>query len=376
MISTQKLHRFILLAFVGFALFFGENSFAVVPTSYRVAHPIGGMHMLPPGEVPGWDNNFWLVYEMSHANIWNAPFTMENLKTGDTLTYTADYEQSYGNLEIGGAITPKIGLSFELPYAYRAGGGLDHMIDAFHLLINSDRYNREFYSTNQMNFSITKNGEEQIVPGSYNEGSGNFKTKLKIWWWKNLGKTKGSCPCGFATSFHVKAPTTTTPSAWTSGTFDYTFMMHLGIPMGSASAFWWTSSVTHLGENILFEDWPRNDWPQMHEMSYDFAIDKNWGFLMQIRMESPLFDGNQLAIVDSTASEKEFILHRMASGWNSLIHWRGSQSLGFRYRSTNSQLNMLFLEDWGPGTYDENGDDTYVTNAPDVGVALQYAFSF
>ena len=93
-------------------------------------------------------------------------------------------------------------------------------------------------------------------------------------------------------------------------------------------------------------------------------------------MESPLFDGNQLAIVDSTASEKEFILHRMASGWNSLIHWRGSQSLGFRYRSTNSQLNMLFLEDWGPGTYDENGDDTYVTNAPDVGVALQYAFSF
>jgi hypothetical protein len=68
---------------------------------------------------------------------------------------------------------------------------------------------------------------------------------------------------------------------------------------------------------------------------------------------------------------------RIASGWNSLTAWRGSQILGARYRwGMGNFINFMIVEDWGTGDRDSRADWLYVNNAPDVAFVSQWHFVF
>ena len=349
---------------------------AAMPTSYRLSHPIGWMHSLPVGEMPGWSSDFWVQSEASHYNVWNAPLDLLHRSTGESLSITADFEQTSYILEVGFALNDHIAFSLETAYARRDGGFMDQFIDNFHVFINSNRFNRPEFPVNQSNFSVSTGGEEQFTKNSVS-GFGNIKYKLKFWWLKWLGDTEGSCDCGFSTSLHVKAPTAPAGKGLSSGGVDYSLMWHLGIPLFQSSAIWLTSAMTHTPFNHALEGWPTRRWHQMYEASFDFGIGDNWGFLVQFRTESPILHKKDLLITNLSGSDKEKALQRIASGWNSLVHWRGSQSMGFRFSvSPQSTINLLFVEDWGLGEFDGRGDRLYVNNAPDVGGLVQTIIGF
>ncbi len=345
-------------------------------TSYRNAHPVGWMHLLPVGEVPGWSQPQWLNLEFNHANIWNNQFSMVDRRNGDTYTYKADFEQSSTIAETGWALTPELALSIVIPYANRNGGFLDDFIDQFHVVIGSDRFLRHLNDPFDNDFSVRRNGVEQLT-SQHGQGVGSFKTKLKWWMWQLKSSTPGTCDCGFAISAQVKFPTQKRGLGLSSGNNDYSGLAHLGIPMGKYAGAWMTAGVTRLGTNETFVGWPRRTWLQMYELSLDLGFNSTFGLILQGRLESPLMMKEHLNYQYTYADPKGQTAERVASGWNSLVHWRGSQSIGVRWRwGMGSQINLLMIEDWGLGKKDQRSDTLYVNNAPDVAFITQLHFVF
>jgi hypothetical protein len=349
------------------------SSFAAAPTSYRLSHPLTRMHQMPSGEMPGWHSKLWFGYELNWSNIWNAPLEVLNKSTGDTLTYEVDYEEVAAFIDIGWAFSDKWAVALEVPYSYRSGGTLDEFIDGFHVLIGSDRFLRPDYPRNENIFEVTRNGEA-TYSGPAHSGTGNVKLKTKFW---PIQWTNDACACGFSTTAQLKIPVQDSERGLTSNSYDGSLTAHFGIPIRSQSAFWMSAGMTYLPKNEALDGWPRREWHQFYELSFDMGFTKSWGVILQLRMESPFMNKQNLEIVDDSPSNVQRTLNRVASGWNSLVHWRGSQGFGFRYRSSKtSQAQFLIVEDWAVGNFDEVGDDLYINNAPDVAFLIQGSIGF
>ena len=358
-----------------FCAFLATPAFASRST-YRNAHPVGWMHLLPVGESPGWPSPVWAEFEINHANIWNMDMTMTDRRTGDVYRYAADFEQSSIIFNMGFQLSERWALSFELPYANRNGGFMDDFIDQFHIAINSDRFLRHLNDGFGNSFTVQKNGENQLA-SQRSEGLGGAKVKLKWWMWKWLSTSPGACDCGLAFSGQVKFPTQARKFGLSSGNNDYSGLVHLGIPIGKSSSAKMTAAFTKLGPNDTFGEWPRREWLQMYELALDLGVGSRFGFLLGARVESPLFMQEHLnynfTYIDQDAQRAE----RIASGWNSLTAWRGSQNLGFRWRwARGTEANLMIVEDWGTGKRDGRSDWLYVNNAPDVAIVSQWHFVF
>jgi hypothetical protein len=345
-------------------------------TSYRNAHPIGWMHMLPVGETPGWSEPQWLNIELNHANVWNNSFEMTDRRTGDVYTYEADFEQSSSILETGWAFGRNLALALEVPYANRNGGFLDDFIDQFHVIIGSNRFLRHLNDRYDNRFSIKTNGEEQLS-SQHGQGVGGLKTKLKLWLLQWRSPTPGVCDCGLAVSFQSKFPTQKHGVGLSSGHNDYSGLLHAGAPLWKYAGIWATAGVTRLGENENLKGWPRREWLQMYELTLDLGLGPNFGVILQARTESPILRKEDVDYNYTYTEKKDQTSERIASGWNSLVEWRGSQSLGLRWRwGKGSQVNFMIVEDWGLGDKDERNDALYVSNAPDVAFISQWHFVF
>ncbi|NJL25971.1 MAG: DUF3187 family protein [Calothrix sp. SM1_5_4] len=344
--------------------------------SWRNAHPVGWMHQLPVGETPGWSSPFWINLEINHANVWNMNSSYTDTRTGDVYTYEADFEQSSTIADIGFSLGSRFALSFEVPYANRNGGFLDDFIDQFHILIQSDRFLRHLNDDFNNSLVIQKNGQDMIASHKA-EGVGNIKAKAKYWLLKWQSPTPGVCDCGLAVSGQVKYPMQRRQHGLTSGTNDYSGLIHLGAPLGRYSGVYTTAAFTKFNANESFAGWPRREWQQMYELSFDFGLGPGFGVLLQARLESPLFDIKYLSFNYSYSDPDNRSSERVASGWHSLVDWRGSQAFGLRYRwGKGSQLNLLMMEDWGLGDRDGRGDWNYVNNAPDVAFLTQWHLVF
>ncbi len=345
-------------------------------TSFRNAHPVGWMHLTPVGETPGWSEDQWLNLELNHANIWNMNFEMIDERTGDIYGYEADFEQSSTILEMGWALTKDFAFGLEVPYANRNGGFMDEFIDQFHLVIGSDRFLRHLNDDFDNHFSVKKNGEEQL-DSRYGQGVGSYKVKMKWWPLKWRSPTPGVCDCGFAVSAQGKFPVQKRGLGLSSGGQDFSGLAHLGMPIKHYSGLWMTAAITKVGRNKTFDGWPQRRWLQMYEISLDIGLSRNFGVILQARAESPFFSREHLDFVYTHADHDARLAERIASGWNSLVEWRGSESIGVRWRwGKGSQINFMLVEDWGLGDKDERDDFLYVNNAPDVAFISQWHFVF
>lgn len=355
--------------FCVFIIFGTTYAWASKP-SYYLAHPVGWMHMLPVGETPGWGKSMWFNLESNQANIWNDEFNLTNRTTGETLTYHADFEQGSVIADLGFAVSDRIAFGLVAPFASRGGGVMDDFIDQFHQFIGSERFMRPYNESFSNRFEVETGGNSQLRPSL--TAVGNLKFKMKYWMWQVKGSANGSCDCGLAVSGQVKFPVAKPNSGWSSGHHDYSLLVHLGFPMFRNSGVWATAGFTALGRNDVFENWPQRRWAQMYELSIDLGFTERWGLLLQARAESPIMNKNELSYNYTTSDPDAQIAYRVASGWNSLVHWRGSQSAGLRFRSSGGhQVNLLIIEDWGLGSQDSRKDSLYVNNAPDVAFALQ-----
>lgn len=344
--------------------------------SVRNAHPIGWMHMLPAGETPGWSSKAWFDFELNHANVWNRESSMIDRRTGAVYTYTADFEQTSAIFDVGVALSESWALSAELPYANRNGGFLDDFIDQFHQLIRSDRFMRHHSDDFNNVMGVQTDGVDALAT-ERGQGMGSAKLKLKWWPIKWRGGQSGACDCGFALSAQAKFPTQPRKFALSSGDNDYSFLAHLGVPIGQRSGMWFTGAVTKLGANETFAGWPRREWLQMYEVAFDLAISERFGFILQLRTESPLMMREHLDFDYTNSTHSARLAERIASGWNSLTAWRGTQAFGFRWRwGQGHEVNLLMVEDWGTGDRDERADWLYVTNAPDVAFVSQLHIAF
>jgi hypothetical protein len=357
-------------------LFLAAFSASASLTSYRNANPIGWMHLLPVGETPGWSTPYWIDLEINHSNTWNKEFEMTDTRTGEVYTYLADFEQSSAIANFGFGID-RIAVSAEFPYAYRNGGVLDEFVDQFHQRIGSNRFMRNHHRDFGNHFKIQKDGVDALA-SEHSEGLGSWKLKLKYWMWKWQGSTPGACECGAAFSFQAKFPIQKREKGLSSGANDYTGMFHLGVPINQYSGAWLSTAITKLGPNDSFDGWPRNTWLRMHELSLNIAFSKKWGILMQGRLESPLFMKEHLDYTYTMTDDEAKKSERIASGWNGMMYWRGSQSLGPRYTWGNKgdRVSFLILEDWGVGKHDGRGDWLYVNNAPDFAIVSQLHLNF
>ncbi|MGE0525678.1 MAG: DUF3187 family protein [Bdellovibrionales bacterium] len=346
-------------------------------TSYRNAHPVGWMHLLPVGETPGWAASAWVNLELNHANIWNKEFSMLDRRNGSRYTYEADFEQSSAILEVGQALTPDVAFAVEVAYANRNGGFLDDFIDQFHTTINTERFLRHLNDDYGNTFRVQTNGEDRLATMSGQQGVGSVKAKLKWWLWKWQSPTAGVCDCGFAVSTQTKFPTRPRKSGLSSGTNDYSVLVHAGAPLWKYAGVWVTGAWTRLGANETFAGWPREEWQQMYELSLDLGLGPHLGILLQARTESPLFRRADLEFEHTEMGAAERASERVASGWNSLVEWRGSQAVALRWRwGRGSMINFMFIEDWGLGDMENRGDWLYVNNAPDVAFVSQWHLVF
>lgn len=362
----------VLLFFSTYSSFCGADA----PTSFRQPHPLAWMHGLPTGEIPGWSSPSWFNLEVSQANVWNAPLTMNDKRNGRTYEYFADFEQTSAFIEFGHAFWDRLGVSLEIPYAYRGEGFLDSFIDEFHVNLKNRRFNRHFYPEYQVNYSVKTDGTEFFEEPSRLTGISNVIPKLKLWLVKWQGQQKGSCPCGISIGTRLKIPTQDEKFAGSTGDLDKSYLLYIGIPLFSASSFWMTGAYTHLGDNPSMPGWPLNSGIEMYEFNFDFAFGQSWGLILSGRMESPFLNIKHLEYVDGSTDLEIIERNRAASGWNSLVRWRGSNGLGFRYRTQNgNQLQFLAAEDWGQGPYDAAGN-IYSNGAPDINFIFQSRFHF
>ncbi len=360
---------------LGLSLFmFATTANADLPPSVRPTHPLAWMHGLPSGEQPGWSQRNWFGLEVSNNNMWNAPLTMYDTITNRKYEFTADYEQTHTVLELGHAFTNWFALSVEIPFAHRSGGMMDDFIDDYHVLIGNRRFNRQYYPENQDLFSIQTDDVEQVQTNDQGEGVSNIKLKLKFWLVQWLGDYDDSCPCGVAISSQTKFPTQPASRGGTTGEVDQSLLLHLGVPLFTESAAWITAGYTWLGDNPALEQWPRYDYSILYEGGFDFALDRGWGITLNVRAESPFLDRKRVSYFDTATDPAIVSRNRAASGWNGLLHWRGTESLGLRYKTKSGSLwHFLMSEDWGVGANDAE-DGVYITNAPDVGFTLQTQF--
>lgn len=345
---------------------------ADAPVTFRQQHPLAWIHGLPTGEIPGWSQKWWTNFEVSHANVWNAPLTMDDTRNGRQYQYTADFEQTNALLEVGHALTDRFAFSVEVPYSYRSGGTLDGFIDGFHVWLGNRRYNRQYYPKNQNIYSVKTDGVEYYNSDDHlSTGVANLRLKLKFWMLKWNGKQKGSCPCGVAISSQTKIPVQNEKYGGTTGDIDQSFLLHLGVPLFTSSSMWFTAGYTKLGDNPAMSGWPRYEEITLYEGNFDFAFSAHWGILLSARAESPFLKSQYLEYFDTATDPAIVSRNRAASGWNSLVRWRGTQALGFRYRtSAGSQTQFLVAEDWGIGPYDAS-DKIYSNGASDVSFILQ-----
>jgi hypothetical protein len=345
-------------------------------TSYHNANPVGWMYQLPVGETPGWSSPTWFNLEFNQANIWNMNFDMTDRRTGAVYTYKADFEQSSAILDTGFALNKYLGFSVEVPYANRNGGFLDDFIDQFHQFANTDRFLREFNGKFGNDFEIQTDGERRLGSG-HGEGVGNIKTKLKLWMLQWKSPTPGICDCGLALSVQAKFPVQSRLDGLTSGKNDYSTLLHLGVPIHKYTGIWLTGAVTKLGYNETFSGWPQRTWQQMYELTMDIGLSQGWGLILQARVESPFFEQHDLSYNYTYTDPAAQAAERIASGWNALTQWRGSETAGVRYRwGKGSRLNFLMMEDWGLGDRDNIGEWNYVNDAPDVAFITQWHFVF
>ncbi|OFZ18903.1 MAG: hypothetical protein A2Z20_12400 [Bdellovibrionales bacterium RBG_16_40_8] len=346
-------------------------TFADAPPSYRQQHPLAWMHGLPTGEQPGWSKPWWFNFEISNGNIWNAPLIMNDKKTGKQYKYTADFEQAHAIIELGRSIGQLLGISLEIPYAYRSGGLMDSTIDSFHVLIGNRRYLRNWYPKFKNIYSVKTDDVEYYSEDHLGDGVANLRLKIKLWFIRWLGKEKNSCPCGVAISSQTKFPVRDKKYAGTTGDIDQSVLLHMGVPLFSASSMWFTGGITYLGDNPSMKDWPRFKKIILYEGNFDFALTQTWGLILSARAESPFLDISRLEYFDTATSEKVISSNRAASGWHGLVHWRGTQSIGMRYRGPGGNLwQFVIAEDWGIGPYD-GMDNIYSNNAPDINFIMQ-----
>lgn len=349
----------------------GKFSRADAPPSYHLQHPLAWMHGLPTGEQPGWNKSWWFNFEISNGNVWNAPLTMLDKRNGNQYEYTADFEQNNVYVEFGGALSKFLALSLEVPFSERSGGFMDSVIDDFHVLINNFRFNRQHYDKNKNIFSVKTNNVEYYSDNSLQGGVGNLKLKLKWWFLQWFGFDEGSCPCGVSLSSQTKFPVQDKKYANTTGGIDQSLLLHIGIPIYDSSALWFTGGYTWLSKLPAMNGWPRNEHIQSYELNIDLGINDMWGLLLGARVESPFLKRDDLDYFDTATDPKVRAENRVASGWNGLVYWRASESLGFRYRSLNgNQWQILIVEDWGIGSHD-SANGRYTNDAPDVEFVLQ-----
>lgn len=301
---------------------------------------------------------------------------MTDKRTGDTYTYKADFEQSSAIMNMGFALSPSLAFGLEVPYANRNGGFLDDFIDQFHQFIHSDRFFRHLNEDFGNSYVVRVNGEDRLAT-HIGQGVGSVKAKLKYWLWQWRSPTPGVCDCGLALSGQAKFPIQARQFGLSSGGNDYSGLIHLGAPLGQYSGAWATAAFTKVGKNDTFGDWPRREWLQMYELSIDLGAGPHFGLLLQGRVESPLFMKEYLDYNYTYSDPDERAVERIASGWNSLIEWRGSEAIGVRWRwDAGSQINFLFVEDWGLGGKDRKKEWLYVNNAPDVAFISQLNLVF
>lgn len=365
------LHGMLLAA----VLLTAPSAFAEI-TSYHIPHPLAWMYTPPVGESPGWSSRQWANLDFSQANIWNMESTMTDRRTGDEYTYKADYEQTTAVLDAGFALSKRWAFAVEIPYANHNGGFLDDFIDQFHQSIRTDRFLRQYNSKFANSFVLEKNGVD-LLTTDRSQGVGNIKTKLKWWFWQLRSRTAGACECGMSVSAHAKFPLQRADHGLSSGRHDYTLMTSIGLPLWASGGAWFTAAITKLGGNNLFSGWPMREWQQMYELYLDIGLTKNLGLVGQARLESPLFEQKYLSFNYSYTDPRLRAQERIASGWNAMTEWRGSQTLGLRWRwGKGSHVNFMIIEDWGLGDRDHIGAWNYVNNAPDVGFVNQWHFVF
>ena len=351
-------------------LFLFFNSFAHAQlTSHHLAHPVAWMYFLPTGETPGWKNQKWFNIDFSQSNVYNRKSNFTNLRTGETIQYEADFEQTSMVLEVGHSPMENLMISFETPVAYRGGGIFDSFIDDFHKTIQSDRFLRHTTPTKRTSFNVDTNGEDRLNTSYFSGVLRTMKSKMKYW----------IIPWGteYGLSVSTQLKTGLGPKdSFKSGGFDMSFLIHAGAPLWGQSGVWFTAGYTKISPNNAFYDWSAREWLQMYELTADFAMSDHWGLVGFLRMESPLFNVGEFAYQYTENSPKKRTEERVASGWNSLMYWRGSQGMGGRYRwKSGDQLNFMMIEDWGYGGYDQRSSFFYVNNAPDVSFVFQLHYA-
>jgi hypothetical protein len=351
-----------------------STGLAASPTGLYQTHPIAWMHSLPVGEQPGWSEQSWFQFETSLSNIWNSPLTMRDRRNNKQYSYFADFEQSTLIVESGFSLFERLGVSLVIPYANRYGGNLDGFIHGFHEMLGNRTFNREYYNSDEHHFSIKTDGVDYLTEHIPLSANSNLNLKLKLWLLKS--DKVDDCACGLSLGYQAKFPLDNPTNGGTTGNIDQSFLIYLGSTMGDFGAVWFTAGVTQLGDNPAFKDWPRNKELQMYELSFDFNLSDSWGLTMLARAESPFLQAKHLEYIDANTDSEIISRNRAASGWNSLVRWRGTDSLGLRYKTKGgSYFNLSVVEDWGIGPYDAS-DDIYSNGAPDVNFVLQSRFDF
>lgn len=353
-----------------------HSIFVNAETSYHFFGPVSGMYDLPVGESAGWSSATWFDLELSAGSVWNRGAHFTDTRNGNDLYLLADYEQQMATAEFGKALTKDVALAVEVPYVSHNGGFMDDFVDQFHSFIQSDRFMRDVSSKYGNHTVVQTNGVNRLT-SEHAEGAGNMKAKLKYWLWHLTSPTPAACDCGLAFSGQVKFPLQRAGRGLTSGSNDYSALIHLGLPFGSNSGVMGTAAFTKLGHNEVFREWPMRTWAQMYELDLNLGLGKKWSVILQARAESPVMNKQYLNFVYSTSTDEEKLEERVASGWNSLVEWRGSEDIRLRYNwGKGNFIDFGFVEDWGIGTQDEASDGLYVNNAPDFQFSSSMHFSF
>jgi|FLYM01.1.fsa_nt_gi hypothetical protein len=358
-----------------FLILISTTQSAASVISYRSTHPVSWMHGLPNGESPGWSSKKWLIAEVQHANFWNVDMDIRDKRSGDIYSFGADFEQLMIQLESGFQISKKLSFSFSLPVVSRFGGFLDQPLDDWHKFVGADRFRRNQFKRGGNNFSIRKNGEE-LLGTSQASGLNALNLKLKWWLYQKSDVPRPEMQ-GLALSFQSRLPLRGPQSTLTTGQFESSALLHAGTQLRSWGYVWVTAGMTKLSANPILQGWPTRQWSQLYEGWLEIPLGQKWNLIVQARYQSPLLDKQHLEFQYLTTSEKNQSAERAASGWSGLTAWRGSESLGVRYKIKKSEtLTFLFQEDWAFGDNDGRKNFLYVHGAPDVALVAQYQIGF
>lgn len=333
------------------------------------------MYDEPVGETPGWSQPFWFNLEVSQASIWNIPAKFTDIRNGNTLNYSGMYEQSSAIAEMGFELIPSfLAFSIEAPYANHNSGFFSDFVKQFHWAVGSDTFERPEYPGYADSYQVGVNTSQDLATDRP-EGVSNLKFKLKLWLFHWMGDEQGSCDCGLAFSGQIKSPVGPASQGLTSGSTDYSELVHLGIPLLDHSGVWLTAAFSQFGPNEALSGWPTRSDNEMYELASDWSLtDGGFGFIFIARYSSPYLNGNFLNYTDGTVTNAQQLANdREASAWNSLVYWVGSEAIGFRQRfSDGSQISFLFQEDFGIGDEDGRSTGVYINNAPDFTFLLQF----